>query len=140
MRIFDKFKTLTAIDRLSEEKLYEQVAQELQAGKKREGIWVKAMAKSGGDLNKAESMYIEYRVQSLSDEAQVLNNEKKAILSKNKLAITEKLCRQILEKKGYTLQHPMFAGYIVLHTWTTYYEGRYLKDLHTWAINAEDLS
>ena len=140
MRIFDKFKTLTAIDRLSEEKLYEQVAQELQAGKKREGIWVKAMAKSGGDLNKAESMYIEYRVQSLSDEAQVLNNEKKAILSKNKLAITEKLCRQILEKKGYTLQRPMFAGYIVLHTWTTYYEGRYLKDLHTWAINAEDLS
>jgi len=48
MGIFDKFKTSTAIDRLSEEKLYEQVAQELKAGKKREGIWVKAMAKSGG--------------------------------------------------------------------------------------------
>jgi len=29
MGIFDKFKTSTAIDRLSEEKLYEQVAQEL---------------------------------------------------------------------------------------------------------------
>jgi len=68
MGLFDKFKTSTAIDRLSEEKLYEQVAQELKAGKKREGIWVKAMAKSGGDLNKAESMYIELRVQSIKDE------------------------------------------------------------------------
>ncbi len=45
MGIFDKFKTSIAIDRLSEEKLYEQVGQELKAGKKREGIWVKAMAK-----------------------------------------------------------------------------------------------
>jgi hypothetical protein len=68
MGIFDKFKTSTAIDRLSEEKLYEQVAQELKAGKKREGIWVKAMAKSGGDLNKAEALYIELRVQVIRDE------------------------------------------------------------------------
>jgi|SaaInlStandDraft_5_1057022.scaffolds.fasta_scaffold107146_1 hypothetical protein len=68
MGIFDKFKTSTAIDRLSEEKLYEQVAQELKAGKKREGIWVKAMAKSGGDLNKAEALYIELRVQAIKDE------------------------------------------------------------------------
>jgi hypothetical protein len=68
MGIFDKFKTSTAIDRLLEEKLYEQVAQELKAGKKREGIWVKAMAKSGGDLNKAEALYIELRVQAIRDE------------------------------------------------------------------------
>ena len=68
MGIFDKFKTSTAIDRLLEEKLYEQVAQELKASKKREGIWVKAMAKSGGDLNKAEALYIELRVQAIRDE------------------------------------------------------------------------
>jgi len=68
MGIFDKFKTSTAIDRLSEERLYEQVAQELKAGKKREGIWVKAMAKTGGDLNKAEALYIELRVQAIKDE------------------------------------------------------------------------
>jgi hypothetical protein len=68
MGMFDKFKTSTAIDRLLEEKLYEQVAQELKAGKKREGIWVKAMAKSDGDLNKAESLYIELRVQAIRDE------------------------------------------------------------------------
>jgi hypothetical protein len=68
MVIFDRFKTSTAIDRLLEEKLYEQVAQELKASKKREGIWVKAMAKSGGDLNKAEALYIELRVQAIRDE------------------------------------------------------------------------
>jgi hypothetical protein len=68
MGIFDRFKTSTAIDRLLEEKLYEQVAQELKASKKREGIWVKAMAKSGGDLNKAEALYIELRVQAIRDE------------------------------------------------------------------------
>jgi len=68
MGLFDKFKTSTAIGRLSEEKLYEQVAQELKAGKKREGVWVKAMAKTGGDLNKAEALYIELRVQAIKDE------------------------------------------------------------------------
>jgi hypothetical protein len=77
MGIFDKFKTSTAIDRLSEEKLYEQVAQELKAGKKREGIWVKAMAKSGGDLNKAEALYIELRVQAIKDEASLAKAQNK---------------------------------------------------------------
>jgi hypothetical protein len=76
MGIFDKFKTSTAIDRLSEEKLYEQVAQELKAGKKREGIWVKAMAKSDGDLNKAESMYIELRVQAIKDETNLASAQR----------------------------------------------------------------
>jgi len=88
MGIFDKFKTSTAIDRLSEEKLYEQVAQELKAGKKREGIWVKAMAKSDGDLNKAESMYIELRVQAIKDEAIVnveLEDRAKAIATKARI-------------------------------------------------------
>ena len=88
MGIFDKFKTSTAIDRLLEEKLYEQVAQELKAGKKREGIWVKAMAKSDGDLNKAESMYIELRVQAIKDEDIVnveLEDRAKAIAAKARI-------------------------------------------------------
>ncbi len=77
MGIFDKFKTSTAIDRLSEERLYEQVAQELKAGKKRDGIWVKAMAKTGGDLNKAEALYIELRVQAIKDEASLASAQQK---------------------------------------------------------------
>jgi len=90
MGIFDKFKTSTAIDRLSEEKLYEQVAQELKAGKKREGIWVKAMAKSGGDLNKAESMYIELRVQAIRDEYEI---------EKTKIKLEEEYREEQLKQK-----------------------------------------
>ena len=77
MGLFDKSKTSTAIDRLLEEKLYEQVGQELKAGKKREGIWIKAMAKTGGDLNKAEALYIELRVQAIQDEASLATAQQK---------------------------------------------------------------
>lgn len=83
MGIFDKFKTSNAIGRLSEEKLYEQVAQELKAGKKREGIWVKAMAKSDGSLNKAEALYIEFRVQAIKDDNNLASVQSK--LKQNKL-------------------------------------------------------
>jgi hypothetical protein len=96
MGIFDKFKTSTAIDRLSEEKLYEQVAQELKAGKKREGIWVKAMAKSDGDLNKAESLYIELRVQAIKDEQAI----QKEIDDSNR-KITDKSPEDVIKVKYY---------------------------------------
>lgn len=119
MGIFDKFKTSTAIDRLSEEKLYEQVAQELKAGKKREGIWVKAMAKSGGDLNKAEALYIELRVQAIKDEASLAKAQnklkeeleenqrsarnKKKLEEQNKLRLRKTRCTGRLENLGYKI-------------------------------------
>jgi len=147
MGLFDKFKTSTAIDRLSEEKLYEQVAQELKAGKKREGVWVKAMAKSSGDLNKAESLYIELRVQTLKDESEIKNNLERADLKERKLAATKGNCRQILNSKGYVLHHPMFEGFWVgvkkkedLDIFVNLYETKDIDDLYDWAINAEDLT
>jgi hypothetical protein len=96
MGIFDKFKTSTAIDRLSEERLYEQVAQELKAGKKREGIWVKAMAKSGGSLNKAEALYIEFRVQAIKDDNNLASVQSKL---KQKAAKQSKLKQKAVEKQ-----------------------------------------
>ena len=68
MGLFNKLNTLSAIDRLAEEKIYEQVSQEIKLGKRSEGVWTKAMAKSEGDINKAESLYLELRVQSIKDE------------------------------------------------------------------------
>ncbi len=61
-------------ERLIEEKLYEQVALELQEGKKRAGIWAKALANSNGSEDKAQSLYIQYHVQALKDEM-ILDNE-----------------------------------------------------------------
>ena len=113
MGLFDKFKTSTAIDRLSEEKLYEQVAQELKAGKKREGIWVKAMAKSGGDLNKAESMYIELRVQAIRDEYEI----EKERIKLHKRHKSEQLKQKELnkKKKEYELENVKQITFYLLH-------------------------
>lgn len=61
-------------ERLIEERLYEQVALELQEGNKRAGIWAKALANSNGSEVKAQSLYIQYHVQALKDEM-LLDNE-----------------------------------------------------------------
>jgi len=57
-----------SINRLSEEAIYEMVAEEVQKGIRREGLWVKAYAQAGGDETKAKAIYIELRRQSLIDE------------------------------------------------------------------------
>ena len=52
----------------SDEKWYEIVAQELKLGLRRDGLWVKALAKSLGDNELAKSLYIELRVVQLMEE------------------------------------------------------------------------
>ncbi|WOJ93686.1 hypothetical protein R0135_00620 [Congregibacter variabilis] len=69
--MFDKFKRSSAAARLLEEALYEQVVNELSQSKKRNGLWAKALADSGGSEDKAKSLYIRYRVQSLKDESEM---------------------------------------------------------------------
>ena len=54
-----------------EEKVYEAVAQELESGVRREGLWLKAIANADGDETKAKALYIRYRAQALLDEAHV---------------------------------------------------------------------
>lgn len=73
MNFFDKFKLQSAAERLQEEQLYEIVLDELDQGVKRTGLWAKALAKSAGDENRAKSLYIEFRVQSLKDEKEISN-------------------------------------------------------------------
>lgn len=68
MRLFDRFKAISALARLSEETLYAQVVKELEAGIRRDGIWAKALIDSNGDQDKAKTLYVRYRVQSLKDE------------------------------------------------------------------------
>jgi hypothetical protein len=139
MGIFDKFKTSIAIDRLSEEKLYEQVGQELKAGKKREGIWVKAMAKSGGDLNKAESMYIDLRVQAFKDEvnldlAQKELNKKLKDEEKINDGLTLEDAKNKVQGTDFIVRRPFFHKvYIVdeYHIGPVFFTGDLTK-LHKW--------
>ena len=69
--MFDKFRLNSAKARLLEEKVYEQVVQELAQGFRRDGLWAKAMAEGNGSEEKAKSIYIKLRVQSIKDEMEV---------------------------------------------------------------------
>ena len=55
-----------------EEAFYKQVLEEVESGNMRKGIYAKALADSSGDLGKANSLYIKYRVQSLVEEQENL--------------------------------------------------------------------
>jgi Ankyrin repeat len=66
-----KAKRTAIVDRLVEEKLYEQVLREIEAGMRRDGLWAKALQKSRGNEQEAKALYIEYRVQSIKDEAEI---------------------------------------------------------------------
>lgn len=73
MSFWKKTKRSAATKRLFEERIYEQVLLEVESGIRRGGLWAKALQKSLGDESKAKSLYIEYRVQSIKDEAEIVN-------------------------------------------------------------------
>ena len=72
MSLLKDIRKAAAAGRLVEEQMYEYVARELQAGMRRQGLWVKAIEKGLGDEGKAKALYIQYRIQSLRDEAELL--------------------------------------------------------------------
>lgn len=65
--------------RLNEEKLYEQVASEMDSDDIRIGLWAKATAHAEGDDGKTKAFYIKYRVQALQNEL-----EERTIIEKEK--------------------------------------------------------
>ncbi len=69
-----KSKVDGAIGRLEEENWYAEVVNELESGKRKAGVWAKALAEAEGDEVKARGLYISSRVQSMKDEATVLNH------------------------------------------------------------------
>jgi hypothetical protein len=72
--MFKRLRLNSAKSRLVEERLYEMVMDELETGNMRRGIWAKAVAKSNGNDNQARSKYLELRVESLKDEAHVIQS------------------------------------------------------------------
>ncbi len=72
--MFKKLKLNVAKSRLVEERLYEMVMDELESGNVRKGIWGKALAQSNGNDNQARSKYLELRVESLKDEAHIIQS------------------------------------------------------------------
>lgn len=60
------------INRANDEILYEYVLDEMDQGIQIKGLWAKALAHSDGMESKAESMYMQYRVQSIKDQFDAL--------------------------------------------------------------------
>lgn len=107
--MFERFKRNSAATRLLEEQLYEQVVLELSQNQRRDGLWAKAMANSDGSEDKAKSLYIKYRVQSIKDEAEIAEavaeqeeyNQKKAAVIERQKRIDN--AESMLRSKGYKL-------------------------------------
>jgi len=70
--MFKRTRRDGASTRLLEEKVYAQVMQEIEAGFRRDGLWAKALADSGGSEEMCKSLYIRYRAQAIVDEAEIL--------------------------------------------------------------------
>jgi hypothetical protein len=68
MGLFDKVKKTTIESRRYEEKLYEVALEEVEAGEVRKGLYAKAVAKADGDKEKADGIYLKLRVQSITDD------------------------------------------------------------------------
>ena len=70
----DRFNTAEA--RGIEEAIYQAVAEEIASGVRRDGLWAKAIAETGGSIDAAEARYIQLRAQSLIDEAALFKRAK----------------------------------------------------------------
>ena len=119
MGIKDVFNQAPSIE---EEALYKQVLDEVESGVMRKGIYAKALADGLGDVGKAQSLYIKYRVQSLADEekqrAQFLIDEIKA----REAEIEEEKRIEKLSKTTFDIPHLKWSsplGIILLITSVT---------------------
>ena len=72
MKIFDKakdtVKKTTIASRRREEVLYGVALEEVENDEIRKGLYAKALAKADGDKEKADGIYLKLRVQSIMDD------------------------------------------------------------------------
>ena len=153
MGLFDKVKKTTIESRRYEEKLYEVALEEVEAGERRKGLYSKALAKADGDTEKADGIYLKLRVQSIMDDIESeqidrRDNERayKALQEfRNAEAIESKPdlkteCRELLGYKGYELHKSTLGEYQVGDKSNPIYSSKDLNDIKRWAIGATNAS
>lgn len=79
MGIIDSFKDSAARSRIEDERYYATALREIENGRRRDGLWAKAVAQSMGNENKAQSIYISLVVQAMRDDDQLKNSKERAI-------------------------------------------------------------
>ena len=114
MSLFDQLKNQSVNDRVAEEKRYDQVASELRNGVKKDGLWLKSLENSRGNEEKAKSIYIKYRIQSLKDEEIIAYENNIVSQSRNIMETKSRInhCVSLLKYNGYTV-HETSNGWLV---------------------------
>lgn len=105
------------VERLIEEQLYAQVAEELASGNLCDGLWIKAISESDGSEFKAKSLYIRYRVQAIKDETVVasrLREAQKTALEKESREKQRDLAeRERQYREGVIFREARKSGYVM---------------------------
>lgn len=74
MSIFSRNKPSKIAQRKIDEHLYAIVAEEMESGIRKNGLWLKALELADGNKEKQVSEYIKLRVQSLIDDMYIDDN------------------------------------------------------------------
>ena len=150
MGLFDKVKKTTIESRRYEEKLYEVALEEVEAGEVRKGLYAKALSKADGDKEKADGIYLKLRVQSImddieSDQIDRRNNERayKALQEINAKQVVEATdgkptlenAKKKVKNSSYSVSRAFGAdSYFVdnKNTGSNVYQTFDLEELHNW--------
>jgi len=73
-----------------EESIYNEIAEELSNGIRKEGLWLKAIQNTDGNENRALSLYIKYRSESRKAEKLKIIDENKKLIVQEKIIECEK--------------------------------------------------
>ena len=130
MGIFDKVKKTTIASRQREEILYGVALEEVENNEIRKGLYSKAISKADGDKEKADGIYLKLRVQSIMDdiESEQIDRREdarvyKAIQELKELESIEVIsgqqeslfdeCKEMLRNKGYELKKSDSGEYTI---------------------------
>ena len=72
--MFKKYKLNRAISSMVEDKLYEMALDEVENGILKKGAWARALSQSDGIDAKAKSVYLQFRVEAMKNEAQIMES------------------------------------------------------------------
>ena len=148
MGLFDKGKKATIGSRRYEEKLYEIALQEVEDGEARKGLYAIALSKAGGDKEKANGFYLKLRVQSIRDDIESEQIERRRIEKTYKeyqqefsieveTPPSEIECKELLGNKGYELHRSTSGEYQVGAKDNPVFSTKDLSSLKEWASKAE---
>jgi hypothetical protein len=112
-----KIKHHAISSRFLDEQIYAQVLNEIENGQRRDGLWAKALAHSDGCNEKAKSLYIKYRAESIRDEITLATKDERAETPRKHTADNEKTATpESWNKNNEILEKPNTWLHILLLT------------------------